>query len=83
MASETSKTDGVIFAFKGVRLVAFKLKEAINVDEMIEKQFFDYKDHRVKQNNRIVEQVIKCKIKGLRSEALKNHLERKKKKLLF
>ena len=35
--------DGVRFAYKGVRLVAFKLKEAINVDELIGIQHFDYK----------------------------------------
>ena len=34
--------DGVRFAYKGVRIVAFKLKEAINVDQLIGKQYFDY-----------------------------------------
>ena len=68
--------DGVGFAYKGVRLVAFELKEAIDVDELIEIQHFDYK-RRFKKNNKMTEQIIKCKIKGLRSEAFKNHLERK------
>ena len=34
--------DGVCFAYKGVRLVAFKLKEIILVDELIEIQHFEY-----------------------------------------
>ena len=34
--------DGVCFAYKGVRLVAFKLKEIILVDELIEIQPFEY-----------------------------------------
>ena len=68
--------DGVRLAYKGVRIVAFKLKEAIAVDNLISMQFFDYK-RRVKKNNVIVEQVIKCKIKGLRSDGLKEYLERK------
>ena len=42
--------DGVRFAFKGVRIVAFKLKEAINVDDLIDIQHFDYK-RRIKKNN--------------------------------
>ena len=69
--------DGVRLAYKGVRIVAFKLKEAIEVDKLIPMQFFDYK-RRVKKNNIVTEQIIKCKIKGLRSDGLKNYLERKK-----
>ena len=42
----------------------------------VEHFMFDYK-RRIKRNNSVKEQIIKCKIKGLRSEALKNHLERK------
>ena len=57
-------------------MVAFKFKEAINVDELIGKQYFEY-TRKVKKNNKLTEQIIKCKIKGLRSEALKEHLERK------
>ena len=33
---------------------------------------------RVKNNNTVSEQTIKCKIKGLRSDGLKSYLERKK-----
>ena len=35
--------DGVRFTFKGVRTVILKLKEQVNVDEMIEGQYFDFK----------------------------------------
>ena len=35
--------DGVRFACKGVQIVAFKFKEAINVDELIPIQHFNYK----------------------------------------
>ena len=72
-----SNFDGVRFAFKGVRIVAFKLKKAINVDSLIKNQHFEYK-RRTKINNKLVTQIIQCKIKGLRSDALKKHLERKK-----
>ena len=57
--------------------MAFKLKEAIEVDKLISMQFFDYK-RRIRKNNTVIEQIIKCKIKGLRSDGLKNYLERKK-----
>ena len=53
--------DGVRFAYKGVRMVAFKLKEAINVDDLIHIQYFDYK-RRFKKNNKLMEQ-IKCMTK--------------------
>ena len=73
--------DGVRFAFKGIRIVAFKLKEAINVDDLIELQHFDYK-RKIKKNNSLQDQIIRCKIKGLRSEATKMYLERKAKENL-
>ena len=73
--------DGVRFAYKGVRIVAFKLKEAINVDELVPIQHFDYK-RRIKKNNSVKDQIIKCKIKGLRSEATKQYIERKEKERL-
>ena len=56
--------------------MAFKLKEAMNVDELIPIQYFEYK-RRIKKNNSVKDQVIKCKIKGLRSEATKLYLNRK------
>ena len=70
--------DGVRFAYKGVRIVAFKLKEAINVDDLIPIQHFDYK-RKIRRNNSVKDQIIKCKIKGLRSEATKQYIERKSK----
>ena len=68
--------DGTRISYKGIRIVAFKFKEAIDVDKLIDVQYFDYK-RRVKRNNTTADQIIKCKIKGLRSEALKEHLDRK------
>ena len=68
--------DGVRFAYKGVRIVTFKLKEAINVDELISIKHLYYK-RKVKRNNQVKDQIIKCKIKGLRSEATKQYIERK------
>ena len=42
--------DGVRFSYKGVRIVAFKLKNAIDVDQqLIGSQFFDYK-RKVRKN---------------------------------
>ena len=35
--------NGVRFSFKGIRIVMFKLKEQVNVDQLIDKQFFTYK----------------------------------------
>ena len=40
--------DGVRLAYKGVRIVSFKLKEAIAVDKLIPMQFFDYKTFKMK-----------------------------------
>ena len=37
--------DGVRFTFKGVRTVTFKLKQQIDVNKLIEKQFFEFKKH--------------------------------------
>ena len=45
--------DGVRFAFKGVRIVSFKLKEAIDVDKLIKMQHFEYK-RRAKVNNKLI-----------------------------
>ena len=35
--------DGVRFSYKGIRLVTFKLKEQIDIDQLIEKQHFAIK----------------------------------------
>ena len=50
--------DGVRLAYKGVRIVAFKLKEAINVDELIRIQHFDYK-RKIRKNNSVKDQILK------------------------
>ena len=66
--------DGVRFAYKGVRMVAFKLKKAIDMDSLIGKQYFDYK-RKVRKNGGLDDIIIKCKIKGLRSDALKSLIQ--------
>ena len=68
--------DGVRFSYKGIRIVTFKLKEQIDVDELIGKQFFSYK-RRFKRNGKLENVEIKCKIRGLRSNALKEKIARK------
>ena len=68
--------DGVRFSFKGIRIVTFKLKEQIDINKLIEKQHFDFK-RTFKRNGKMESSVIKCKIRGLRSEAFKEHLARK------
>ena len=64
------------FSYKGIRLVTFKLKEQINIDDLIEKQHFEIK-RSFKKSGKLETSIIKCKIRGLRSEAFKEHLARK------
>ena len=71
--------DGVRFSYKGIRLVTFKLKEQMDVDSLIGHQYFDYK-RPVKRNGKVEFTTIRCKIRGLRSEGLKDYLERKEMK---
>ena len=68
--------DGVRFSFKGVRVVTFKLKDQMEIDTLIGKQFFDFK-RTFKRNGKLESSIIKCKIRGLRSDAFKEHLARK------
>ena len=68
--------DGVRFSYKGIRLVTFKLKEQMDVDSLVERRHFDYK-RPVKRNGKMEFTTIRCKIRGLRSEGLKDYLERK------
>ena len=68
--------DGVRFSFKGIRLVTFKLKEQIDIDRLIDKQYFDVK-RTFKRNGKLESNTIKCKIRGIRSDAFKEHLARK------
>ena len=35
--------DGVRFSYKGIRIVTFKLKEQIDIDQLNEKQHFEFK----------------------------------------
>ena len=57
--------DGVRFAFRGVPVVVFKLKSAINVDELIPIQNFEFM-RKSTRNGVAHSDVIGCKIKGLR-----------------
>ena len=68
--------DGVRFSYKGIRIVMFKLKEQIDIDNLIEKQHFKFKRF-FKRFGNMKSATIKCKIRGLRSYAFKEHLERK------
>ena len=56
---------GVRLAFRGVPVIVFKLKTAINVDEMIELQHFEF-SRKSTRNGKSHTDVIGCKIKGLR-----------------
>ena len=55
------KSDGIRFAFRGIPVVVFKLKTAINVDELIELQNFEFKRTSTRQNKTHVD-TIGCKI---------------------
>ena len=48
----------------------------IDIDNLIGKQHFDFK-RTFKRNGKLESSIIKCKIRGLRSEAFKEHLARK------
>jgi hypothetical protein len=58
--------DGVRFAFKGCPVAIFKMKEAINVDELLAIQYFDFNRRSTRQGRAQVD-TISCKIRGLRS----------------
>ena len=45
-----SNFDGVRFAFHGIPVVVFKLKTAVNVDELIGLQNFEFKRTSTRQN---------------------------------
>ena len=47
-----------------------RLKEQINADGLIEKQFYTYK-RKFKKNGRLEKVKIRCNIRGLRSDAHK------------
>ena len=77
LALKISRTSTGQACLQGCANRSIQTERSIAVDNLISMQFFDYK-RRVKKNNVIVEQIIKCKIKGLRSDGLKEYLERKK-----
>ena len=61
--------DGVRFGFKGVPVVTFKLKVAMNIDELLCVQFFEFKRSGMRLGKPF-EDVIQCKIRGLRSKPM-------------
>ena len=56
--------------------MTFKLKEQIDIDKLIKKQYFEFKQSFTR-NGKVETSLMKCKIHGLRSEAFKEHLARK------
>ena len=62
-----SNFDEVRFGLKGVPVVIFKLKVAIIIDEQLCVQFFEFRRSGMKLGKPL-ENVIECKIRGLRSK---------------
>ena len=60
--------DGVRFGHKGCPVMVFKLKEAINVDELLPLQNFEF-NWRSSRQGRTHTDVIGCKIRGLRAKS--------------
>ena len=60
-----SNFDGVRFAFRGTPVEVFKLKTAINVDELFKIQNFEFTWKSTRQGKTHVDK-IGCKIRGLR-----------------
>ena len=58
--------DGVRFGYRGAPVLIFKLIKAINVDELLHVQYFDFKQ-KSSRNGRTHIDIIKCKIRGLRA----------------
>ncbi len=59
--------DGVRFGYKSCPVMIFKLKEAINVDELLPIQNFEFNRKTSRQGRTHVD-VIGCKIRGLRAK---------------
>ena len=53
-------------------VLIFKLKDQIEVDKLIDKQHFEFKRTH-KKNGKLEVTKIFCKIKGLRSDSLKEY----------
>jgi hypothetical protein len=75
--SDFSNFDGARVEHKGVTLVIFKLKTAINVDELIDIQNFEF-IRKSSQNGRTHTDKIQCKIRCLRSRALNEKIQANK-----
>ncbi len=60
-----SNFDGVRLGYKGNPVVVFKLKTAINVDELLHVQHFEFKRRSVREGRPHTD-TIGCKIRGLR-----------------
>ena len=63
--NDFSNFDGVRCGFKGAPVSVFKLKKAINVDDLLPLQHFEFRRKVVKQGIHQVD-IISCKIRGLR-----------------
>ena len=66
--SNFTNFDGVRFAYRGIPVLVFKLKTAINVDELIGMQNFEFRRKSTKQNKIHID-IIGCKIKGLKGHS--------------
>ena len=60
--------DGVRINYKGKLVVTFKLIEPINIDELSAVEHFEFR-RKAKINGKEIEEVIGCKIKGVRYRA--------------
>ena len=61
--------DGVRNGYRGAPVLIFKLKKAMNVDDLLCVQFFEYTRTYTSQGQK-VEDKIGCKIRGLRSKPM-------------
>ena len=75
--SDLTNFDGARVEFRGVPVVIFKLKTAINVDELIDIQNFEF-IRKSSRNGRTHIDVIGCKIRGLRSRSTNDRIQTNK-----
>jgi hypothetical protein len=69
--------DGIRFGYRGAPVLIFKLIKAINVDELLHIQYFDFK-RKSSRNGRTHIDIIKCKIRGLRAPQVGPPVQNKK-----
>ena len=62
---DLTEFESVTLGFKGVPVAIFKLANPVNIDDFASIQFFDY-TRKYKVGSRIKEDVISCKIRGVR-----------------